>query len=183
MIPESAESYLRLTTSQLNTQLLQALGSLVTSHSGEASKPLEVDLRQPLPFRLRIYIYNATFPPGGRTLGERKIQLIVPGQVKGERADFDFSDGRIVMLMGYEADLDVFVLWDAGTYRNFPHSMNVQVAPSTVFSAFAGNLVLQRRHRRTPSRVLETVVAAPSTKIMEAITSRITHSLARMLQD
>jgi len=41
----------------------------------------------PLPPKLRVYIYNATYLPGGRTMGEHKIQLIVPAQLRGERAN------------------------------------------------------------------------------------------------
>ncbi|MEI7923597.1 MAG: hypothetical protein WCJ40_16935 [Planctomycetota bacterium] len=171
----------RLRQAELNQTLLSALGRVVSWHNGFESKPLELDIGALTPLRLRVYIYNATYPPGGRTLGERKIQLIVPGQSRGEHGELDHSDGRIVLLIGYEADVDVFILWDAGTYRNFSYSMNVQVNAETIFAAFSGKTEMQKRIRRTPTMVEETVVCAPSELLMEAITKRISLSLARLL--
>ena len=173
----------RLRTADLNQVLLTALGDSVVWHNGIESKPLEIDLGAPVPQRLRVYLYNATYPPGGRTLGERKIQLIVPEQPRGERGDLDHSGGRIVLLLGYEADVDVFILWDAGTYRNFPYSMNVQVNAETVFAAYSGKLELQKRLRRTPTMVDETVICAPSELLLDAISRRISLSLSRLLGD
>ena len=173
----------RLNNSELNRSLLRALGGSVAWSSGDESKPFELDLTAPTPRRLRFYIYNATYPPGGRTLGERKIQIIVPGQHRGERGNLDHSDGRTVLLMGYEADADVFILWDAGTYRHFPYSMNVQVNAETVFAAYAGKIQTQRRTRRTPCSVTETVICCPSDRLPEALDLRLELSLARLLGD
>lgn len=173
----------RLCVSELNQVLLRSLVGSVAWTSGGESKPLELDLTAPAPRRLRVYIYNATYPPGGRTLGERKIQLIVPGQARGERGDLDHSGGRTVLLVGYEADVDVFILWDAGTYRNFPYSLNAQVNAETIFSAYAGKLQTQTRSRRKPCSVTETVICCPSERLQEAIDLRLELSLARLLGD
>ena len=94
----------RLSVAKLHQTFLEALDSAVISHSDVESKPLEVDLKSPLPPKLRMYIYNATYPPGGRTMGEHKVQLIVPGQGRGERGNFDSSGGRIPALVGYRHD-------------------------------------------------------------------------------
>jgi hypothetical protein len=107
--------------------------------------------------------------------------LIVPGQPRGERGDLNHSDGRTVLLVGYEADVDVFILWDAGTYRNFPYSMNVQVNAETIFSAYAGRIETQLRTRRTPRTVTETVVCCPSDRLPEALELRLDLSLKRLL--
>jgi hypothetical protein len=171
----------RLKQEELNEKMLAALGEAVSWHSGFETKPLELNLEKPVPLRLRVYIYNATYPPGGRTLGERKIQLIVPGQSRRERGNFDHSDGRLVLLVGYENDNDVFILWDSGTYRNFAYSMNVQVNPETIFAAFVGNIVQQHRSRRTPDLVDETVVCAPRERLREAISMRVDLSLQRIV--
>ncbi|MFO0884819.1 MAG: hypothetical protein U0894_11645 [Pirellulales bacterium] len=176
-----ADRGVKLKTTELNQVFLAALGDLVTWHNGLESKPLELDVSMPAQQRLRAYLYNATYPPGGRTLGERKIQLIVPGQSRGERGNLDHSDGRIVLLIGYEADVDVFILWDAGTYRSFPYSMNVQVNAETVFVAYSGMIELQKRQRRTPVIVDETVICSPAELLPEAITLRVSMSLSRLL--
>ncbi|MCX5729632.1 MAG: hypothetical protein NTZ28_12500 [Nitrospirae bacterium] len=97
---------------------LAALGDSVVGHSRIDKVPLEVDLRPPLPVMLRVYMYTATHPPGGRTLGEHKIQLIMPEHKDKLRANFDHSGGRIVLLVGYEPELLVFILWDAGLYKD-----------------------------------------------------------------
>src|ERR1700682_2823415 len=88
----------RLSVENLHRTFLEALNSAVVSHSDTGAKPLEVDLKSPLPPKLRVYIYNATYPPGGRTMGEHKIQLIVPGQERGARGNFDSTGGRIPLL-------------------------------------------------------------------------------------
>jgi hypothetical protein len=116
-------------------------------------------------------------------LGERKIQLIAPGQPRGERGNLDHSDGRIVLLLGYEADVEVFILWDAGTYRNFPYSMNVQVNAETIFAAYSGRIERQTRVRRTPTMVDETVICAPTELLLNAIDLRLSLSLSRLLGD
>jgi len=90
-------------------------------------------------------MYNATYPPGGRTMGEHKIQLIIPGQARGECANFDISGGRIPLLVGYRADLRIFMLWDADLYVDFSYSRNVQVKPETVYEAFAQGIGSEQR--------------------------------------
>src|SRR5215831_10895638 len=97
----------RLSVEELHGVFLRALNGFVVSHSDSSVKPLEVDLKSPLPPRLRVYIYNATYPPGGRTMGEHKVQLIVPGQERGARGNFDGSNGRIPLLVGYRPDLQI----------------------------------------------------------------------------
>lgn len=140
------------------------------THSDPDKKPLELDLAHPLPTRVRAYIYNVTHPPGGRTTGEHKIQLMVPGQARGHRSNFDDSDGRVVLLCGYEHELQVFIFWDAGLYRNFPFSRNVQVKAETVYAAYAGEIA--RQDRRLWAGARETIVAARCTRLTEALLVR-----------
>lgn len=172
----------RLSQASLNRKFIDSLGASVTSHGNIDAKPLELTISRPAPTPFRAYIYNATYPPGGRTLGERKIQLIVPGLERGQRGSFDHSDGRHVLLVGYELDIDVFVLWDAGTYQDFPYSMNVQVNPQSVLAAFAGKIEIQYRRRRTPSAINEAVVCAPSNLLLPAIEERIRLSFERIIE-
>ena len=71
----SAATNDRLSIEGLSHTFLDALGGAVSWHSAAERKPLEIDCKSPLPPKLRVYIYNATYPPGGRTMGEHKIQL------------------------------------------------------------------------------------------------------------
>lgn len=170
----------------LHRRLAAALGPTnVLSHSDWDTKPFEIDLASPLPQRVRVYMYNATRPPGGRPLGEHKVQLIVPGQARDQRGSFDHSDGRIVMLVGYAAEEDVFVLWDAGLYADFAWSRNVQVKAETIISASAGKIATQERHLRPPSgkTVTETVVAVRSRDLMDGFLKRMDMTRERLMND
>ncbi len=167
-----------LSGKDLHGALLKWLASDVCDHSDPDVKPFELDLKHPLPSRVRVYIFNATHPPGGRTTGEHKIQMMIPGQARGQRSDFDYSGGRIVLLMGYEHELGVFILWDAGLYRNFPFSRNVQVKAETVYAAYAGEIAQQDRRLWTSSEI---VVAAHCTRLREGILLRHEITLKRLV--
>ena len=181
----SASSNGRISPLELHSVLVDALDDRVVNVSDLSAKPLELELKEPLPSRVRAYVYNATRPPGGRPAGEHKVQLIVPGQVRGERGNFDISDDHTVLLVGYAAEESVFVLWDAGAYRDFGYSRNVQVKSRTLLNAFAGEIGLQERTLR-PRRgktVRETVVAATAGRLDEAIELRVNLSLQRLLDE
>jgi hypothetical protein len=169
----------RLSISKLHERFLEALGAAVVSHSDIEKKPLEVDLKSPLPPKLRVYIYNATYPPGGRAMGEHKIQLIVPGQERGARGNFDSSGGRIPLLVGYRADIGIFMLWDAEIYVDFAYSRNVQVKPETVYEAFAQGIGRQRRY--VLHQPAETVITADARHLGQVILERQQETLKRLL--
>ncbi|MFD1035494.1 helix-turn-helix domain-containing protein [Sphingomonas hankookensis] len=168
--------------SELHRRFLQALGGRVRSHSDFDQKPMEADLAPPLPTRVRVYMFNATRPPGGRPTGEHKIQLIVPGQKRGQRANFDHSGGRIVLLAGYAAEDDVFVIWDAGLYNDFAWSRNVQVRAATIIEATAGKIAHQERRLRPGDgdAVTETLLACPPGRLADAIVKRVEMTRDRM---
>lgn len=157
-----------LDNKELHSAFIRPLREKIIWMSDLDSKPLEIDFKPPLPRFIRLYLYNVTSPPGGRTLGEHKIQLIVPGQLRKERASFDTSDHRIIILAGYHAELNIFVLWDANMYPQFSYSRNVQVKPETVYSALAGKIGKQKRHIKqqgteivltaTPDNLYETLL-------------------------
>jgi len=170
----------KLTQGQLHALFLNALSPAVTSHSDILQKPLEIDLSPPLPQKIRLYIYNATHPPGGRTLGEHKIQLIVPDQQRGHRGSFDQTDGRIVLLAGYEPEFGVFILWDAGVYPKFTYSRNIQVRAETVYSGLAGKIGQQQRRIR--GQGVETVLTTRAALLPEAIVQRMKLTRERLLK-
>lgn len=176
----------RVPQEELHRRLVQALGAAaVRSHAPLDQKPFELDLVPPLPQRVRVYMYNATRPPGGRPLGEHKVQLIVPGQRRGERASFDNGDGRIVLLIGYGAEEDVFILWDAGLYSDFAWSRNVQVKSETIIQASAGKLATQERQLRPAigRPTTETVLAVKPRRLAEALVRRMELTRERLLKE
>ena len=172
----------RVTQGELHRRFVSALAGRVQGTPSLDRKPLELDLTPPLPNRVRVYLFNATRPPGGRPTGEHKVQLIMPGQKRGERGRFDQSDGRIVLLAGYAAEEDVFVLWDAGLYSDFAWSRNVQVKAETLIEAAAGKIARQERRLRPADGepVTEVLLACPAPLLAEAIRQRQELTLARL---
>ena len=162
----------RLSKPKLHDQFIAAIGpdALVWA-STDTAGGLVVELRPPLPKRVRVYIYNATNPPGGRPLaGEYKVQPIVTGQRRRERGDFDWSGVDLVLVCGYAVEHDVFILWDASMHTQFSYSTNLQVRTANVVSAAtSGERVRQARSLRTGREV---VICAPSRTVREAIAER-----------
>jgi excisionase family DNA binding protein len=174
----------RISQTEMHERLIVVLGKRVLRHGLTSAKPLEVDLGGQLPVRIRVYMFNATRPPGGRPLGEHKVQLIVPGQRRGQRGSFDHGDDRVVLLVGYAAEEDVYILWDAGLYSNFAWSRNVQVKAETIIEATAGKLATQFRQLRPADgpAIVETLIAAPAERLAEAIDTRIQLSRQRLIE-
>ncbi len=107
------------------------------------------------------------------------MQLIVPGQQRGERASFDHSSGRIVILAGYEPEIEVFALWDAGLYPDFSYSRNVQVRAETIYAALAGKIGLQQRRIRGQGK--EFVIAARPINLPTALWCRVEITRKRLV--
>ena len=160
----------RLETSDLNARFLAALGNSVVRADPVNSPVLTLELAPPLPAALRVYLFNSTNPPGGRVTPEHKIQLMVPGQGRADRGNFDTSGGRSVVAAGYVQDLDVYVLWDASLHRDFAFSTNAQVRTERVLQAAAtGAIATQERRLQLGT---ETVIVAPAARLAEALMMR-----------
>ena len=129
----------KLSVAELHTKLLSALGEHVVWHSDIDEKPLFVQLAPPYSWKLKIYIYKCTNPPGARQAGECKSQLILPGQKRGTRGRFEISPDSITLLMGYarvlNEDEGTFILWELKKHMDFAYSANVQVSLSTLLDS------------------------------------------------
>ena len=121
----------RLNTSELNCLFLSDLGHEFCALSEPAYKPLILSPKTNKEIKYKVYVYNCTNPPGGRTLDEYKIQLITPEQKRGERGHLDDSDGTIILIAGFavydSVENGVWVLWDTNMHRDFAYSANLQV--------------------------------------------------------
>ncbi len=172
----------RLPTKALHQKIIGDLGHHVIRVSSPAERPLMVDLTLPLPPKIILYLFNCTHPPGGRSMGEHKIQVMLPGQTRGSRANFDDSEDRMVILAGYQTELDVYIFWDAGLYRDIPFSRNIQVSPETIYAAYAGQIVEQTRYLRYAGigSVAEIIVAAHSRNLLKALERRQALTLQRL---
>ncbi len=78
---------------------------------------------------VRAYMWTITRDQSaeGRPPDEFKIQLILPGQGRGNRGSLDLAPPHQTVLLGYSPDFGVFVGWDARYYADFGYSRNVQV--------------------------------------------------------
>lgn len=168
----------QLSPQKLHEIFINSIKDIVVYHSDLNKKPLEVDLEIAFPSKIRLYLYNLTDPPGGRTIGELKIQLIVPGQLRNCKGELNTSDNRIVLLAGYKPDIEVFVLWDAGLYPTFTYSRNIQVYTDAINSAIAGEIGLQERKLRV--KIVETVVAVRSDMLIKGILKRMQLTIDRI---
>lgn len=158
-------------TAGLNEAFLRPLKGCTVWHSEVAEKPLCVDLSLPNPPRLRVYVYTLVGGVGTVRPTEYKVVLRLPGQAVGETDSFDHSDGRLALLVGYRADLDVFVLWDASLHHYFTNGSNIQVRDATVHSAASSGGAVQTRALSTG--VTELVIACQSWNLLRAINDRV----------
>jgi hypothetical protein len=158
--------------SELHAAFLRALGGSVVGHGQVDRKPLSLDLSFPCPPKLRLYIYSLVAGLVGTTRPpEYKASLRLRGQGVGEYESFDFSEGRLALLVGYARDLDVFVLWDASLHPRFKNGGNIQVKANTVLGAAARGRAEQRR--RLYSGVDELVIACQTPTLAQALEDRV----------
>jgi hypothetical protein len=135
----------RISVRNLHRAIIGKADSEFITESDLSKKPLLFCRRSNPTERYRLYAFNLTSPPGGRTVGEHKIQLILPGHIRGQRSEFDRSDDRYVLLAGYSASLSVISLWDSFLYSSIAYSRNVQIDQSTVIKAFTVGRATQSR--------------------------------------
>src|SRR5262249_13494890 len=147
-------------TAELHGAFLRPLGTSVIWHSQLGEKPLSLDLALPRPPRLRLYMYSLVGGAGERSRREYKVVLRVPGQRVGQYDSFDHSGGRVALVVGYRADLDVFVFWDASLHPRFKNGGNIQVRDVTVHTAAATGRAQQLRS--LSSGMTEVVIACQS---------------------
>lgn len=89
-------------------------------------------------------------------------------QKKRQRGNFAHAGGVLLLVAGFVAEFDVFVLWDAHAHPNFPNSKGVQVASSTVHGAAIHGLAEQQREVRSAG-YLEQVIAARADRLVEGV--------------
>lgn len=160
-----------LSKAELHERFVAAVGpdAVVWADTDDAGE-LVIELRSPLPRRVRVYIYNATDAQGPVRKSEHRIQLILAGQGKGGRANFDRSEVDLVLLCGYALKHDIFVFWDASLHTDFAYSKNLQVRSENVVGAAAARVTVRQQRDLRPE--IETVICTPSRFIAEAIAER-----------
>lgn len=147
-----------------------------------STKPLDLACRSPLPPYLRLYMFNATDHPSERKAGDYRIQLRLPGQQHRQRGQLDEEAGLLLLLGGFVAEFDVFVLWDANAHQDFPYSKGIQVAATTVHQAAVHGMAEQQRDVRA-SGYREHVIAVRTDRLVEGVQRREQLSRISLLGD
>lgn len=168
----SDSSVPRLSKKRMNQIFLCALGPAVSFVEDPDGNPLQLDVNIPYKVQLRTYIYNCTNPPGGRALGEYKIQPMIKGHQNGDKCHFDFSENRIPLVVGYAqilggAEDGVFVLWDAYKHDEFSFSANFQVKAQVIVDALSTPVARGTKNNG------EIILAARSNHLLQAIEERL----------
>jgi hypothetical protein len=155
----------------LSQPVLAALGDAVAASSDSDLAPLEIDLVAPNPPRLRLNLFSLL--DGGRVRHtEFKINVRLPGGRDKEYSSFDYSRGRLPVLMAYHSGLATFVLWDAQMHRRVLHAGNMQVKKSTVEAAALHGWATQAR-RSGDSDLFEIVIACRPRHLLRALNRRL----------
>jgi hypothetical protein len=158
-------------TRALHQAFVAPLQSSLIACSDMAAKPLLLDLAFPNSARLRVYLYSLVHGAGERQRREYKVVLRTPGQPLNQYGTFDHSDGRFTIVAGYDATLDVFVLWDAVLHPRFKNGGNLQVRDEVVRTAAALGAAEQIRNLSSGHR--ELVLACQSSTLSRAMNARI----------
>ncbi|MFC3982709.1 hypothetical protein [Streptosporangium jomthongense] len=150
------------------------------------TKPLLLECRIPLPRQLRFYLYSVTQHASERQVDTFKIQLTSGNPVNGEsgkRFTFDRTGGIRPILIGYHADLRVFILWDAELHDaqgGFAFSSSCQAPPDLIYSAVTHGLAIAERPLKRLARTEEMLASRPE-RLIEAIEKRIALSNKSLL--
>ena len=172
---------LRLSQSDLHSLFVKDLGQIAEDVHDTGRKPLLLRLAHPFDRGIRAYIFNCTAPPGGRSIDEFKIQLILDGQNRGERGRFDTSDDRTVLIIGYanpffDVSGGIWVLFELDKHKEFAYSANVQVYLRQLLPTMEKNLhVCQKKNQ-------EILVLSRRPYLVEAVKERLRIDLQLMIE-
>jgi putative restriction endonuclease len=117
----------------LKAKLAAALPAGTTFRTGDETRPALATI--PDYGTARFYLWTVTHVESSdRPADEFKIQLILPGQARGDRGDLEL-DVVPTFLLGYSPDFGVFVAWEARFHADFSYSKAVQVQESLLSEA------------------------------------------------
>ena len=144
---------IRLNQSELHRLFLDDVGSYAEDISDTGRKPVLLRLKYPFNTDIKAYIFNCTAPPGGRSIDEYKVQLILDGQKRGKRGSFDSSDGRTILIIGYAVPFidkkeGLWVLFELDKHREFAYSANIQVYLRQLLKALEQDVYVCRKFNK-----------------------------------
>lgn len=172
---------IRLTQKELHQLFLHDLGDCAEDVEDNGKKPLQAKLTYPFNRELKIYIFNCTAPPGGRSIDEFKVQLILDGQKRNERGKFDSSDGKTILIVGYAIPFvdylgGFWVLFELDKHKEFAYSANIQVYLRQLLPA------LEKKFHVCQKQNKEILVVCQRQYLKEALQERFDIDLRVMLE-
>lgn len=171
----------RMAQKELHSLFLQDIGMCAEDIIDTGRKPLILHLGYPFSRDLKAYIFNCTAPPGGRSIDEFKVQLILDGQKRGERGHFDTSDGRTSLIVGYsnpffDLNSGIWVLFELDKHMEFAYSANIQVYLRQLLPALEKKVhVCQKQNK-------EILVISQRKYLLDALRERFDIDLGVMLE-
>lgn len=171
----------RLSQKELHDLFLEDLGVCAEDVENNGHKPLILRLKYPFNRELKVYLFNCTAPPGGRSIDEFKVQLILDGQKRGERGKFDTSDGKTTLIIGYATpfiDLSdgIWILFELDKHKEFAYSANIQVYLRQILPALEGKVHVCQKNNK------EILVIAQRQYLKNALQERFNIDLHIMLE-
>ena len=171
----------RLTQKELHDLFLQDVGIYADYVMDNGRKPLCLHLKYPFNRYLKVYIFNCTAPPGGRSIDEFKVQLILDGQKRGERGHFNTSDGRTILIVGYAAPFvdvagGIWVLFELDKHMEFAYSANIQVYLRQILPSLERDVYVCQKQNK------EILVISQRQYLLDALKKRFDIDLAVMLE-
>jgi len=170
----------RLTQQELHSLFLHDVDGYAEDIVDTGHKPLELRISYPINQNVKVYLYNCTSPPGGRSIDEYKVQLILDGQKRGQRGQFDDSNGITNLIVGYACPfLDIhsgiWVLFELDKHREFAYSANIQIYLRQILKALENEVYTYQKHNK------ETVVLCKRQHLMDALKKRFDIDLQIMI--
>ncbi|MDU9376533.1 hypothetical protein McpSp1_11550 [Methanocorpusculaceae archaeon Sp1] len=138
-----------------NEIFYEAIQDSVISHTALDIMPLNLKLQPPHLENIRVYLYKVS---KDRQSGFKSV-LRVPGQIVGQRGNFNLTNTSFVILGGYYPEKDLFVLWDAYLHDNFGFNKNIQVKSEGLIEAEILGISTQKRTLNSGKIEYITIVA------------------------
>lgn len=151
---------------RIHRKFIESLGDAVVEHTPLNERPLGVVLNKPFCISLEVHLFPNTIS-SGRTSGEYKFCLSLPGQKPGEKASFPCILGT-PLLVSYTEEYDVFILYDAYKHFTFYCSNNIQSRQEFILESM-GNVLTTHKKKRTG----EIMIGVTSTYLLEGIKKRL----------
>ena len=170
----------RMTQKELHDIFLEDIGTFAGRVEDCGRKPLKMHLDFPFNRDIKAFIWNCTAPPGGRSIDEYKVQLILENQKRGMRGHFDETDGYKSLIIGYATPFvdklqGLWVLFELDKHREFAYSANLQVKLEYMLDTLGKPIIYQQK--RTTKEVL---VMAQRSNLVKALIARMDVDAAKM---